>query len=155
VALLDELDRAAARFSDVAIVKRWCDPTAHWANTSYRFSLDPKWNNNLLTLCIQYNLMPYTRQKLFPGVLLSPSGRPSLAFAMTSPGSNSSSANLFDKGRISCNAPQLKVVKLPLDRRGSKRDRGKQGDLGSLPRLPVHTRNHLGISILQTGQELV
>src|SRR5690242_21189788 len=42
VALLDELDRAAAHFRDVAIVKRRCDSTAHWVNTGYRFGLDPK-----------------------------------------------------------------------------------------------------------------
>ena len=115
VALLDELDRAAAHFRDVAIVKRQCDPTAHWVNTGYRFGLDPKWNNNLLTLCIQYNLIPYARQKLFPGVPLSRSGRPLLAFAMTSP-NYYTSTNWYNKERISYNAPQLEMVKLLLDR---------------------------------------
>ena len=115
VALLDELDRAAAHFRDVAIVKRQCDPTAHWVNTGYRFGLDPKWNNNLPTLCIQYNLIPYARQKLFPGVPLSRFGWPLLAFAMTSPNYNSNT-NLYGTERISYNTPQLKMVKLLLDR---------------------------------------
>lgn len=115
VALLDELDRAAAHFRDVAIVKRRCDPTAHWVNTGYRFGLDPKWNNTLLTLWTQYNLIPYARQKLFPGVPLSRSGRPLLAFAMTSPSSNSST-NMYGEERVSYNAPQLTMVKLLLDR---------------------------------------
>ena len=115
VALLDELDRAAAHFRDVAIVKRRCGPTAHWVNTGYRLGLDPKWNNNLLTLCIQYNLIPYVRQKLFHGVPLGRSGRPLLAFAMTSPSSNTST-NSYNKEKISYDAPQLKMVKLLLDR---------------------------------------
>jgi hypothetical protein len=85
VALLDELNRAAAHFRDAAIVKRRCDPTAHWMNTGYRFGLDPKWNNNLLTLCIRYNLIPYACQKLFPGVPLSRSGGPLLAFCDDKP----------------------------------------------------------------------
>ena len=53
VTLLDELDQAARHFRHVAIVKRRCDPTAHWANSGYRFGLQPEWENDLLTLYIQ------------------------------------------------------------------------------------------------------
>ncbi|MCJ1344280.1 hypothetical protein MMC31_002483 [Peltigera leucophlebia] len=115
VALLDELNRAAAYFKDVAIVKRRCDPTAHWVNTGYRFGWSPEWNNDFLTLCIQYNLVPYVRQKLFAGVPLGRAGKPLLAFAMTSPTYNIST-NRYEKERNLYNAPQLKMVNLLLDR---------------------------------------
>lgn len=115
VALLDELNRAAARFRDVAIVKRRCDRTAHWVNTGYRFGMSPEWNNDFLTLCIQYNLVPYVRQKLFAGVPLGRAGRPLLAFAMTSPTCNISN-NRYEREKNLYNAPQLEMVNLLLDR---------------------------------------
>lgn len=115
VALLDELDRAAAHFRNAAIVSRRCDSTAHWVNTGYRFGLDPKWNNDFLTLCIQYNLISYVRQKISPSVSLSRAGRPLLAFAMTSFSSNSS-IDLYDKEGTLYKAPQLQMVKYLLDR---------------------------------------
>ena len=114
VALLDELDRAATHFRDLTIVKRRCDPTAHWVNTGYRFGLDPKWDNNLLTLCIQCNIVPYVRQKVFSGVLLHCPGRPLLAFAMTKP--NFDTSPIWDiGGGFSYHAPQLEMLKLLLD----------------------------------------
>ena len=117
VALLDELDLAAAHFRDVAIVKRGCDPTAHWVNTGYRFGLDPLWNNDLLTLCIQHNLISYTRQKLYPGAPLSRPGKPLLAFAMTRPGFNREGwLQSNDRRMIPYTLPHLEMVELLLDR---------------------------------------
>ena len=115
VALLDELNRAAACFRDVAIVKRRCDPKAHWVNTGYRFGRSPEWNNDFLTLCIQYNLVPYVRQKILAGVPLGREGRPLLAFAMTSPTYNISTSG-YEKETSLYNAPQLEMVNLLLNR---------------------------------------
>ncbi|PGH08986.1 hypothetical protein GX51_01043 [Blastomyces parvus] len=83
VCLLDELNRAAAHFREAAIVKRRCDPTAHWVNTGYRFGFEPAWNNDFITLCVQYELIPYLEQKLPPGTSLHRPGKPLLAFALT------------------------------------------------------------------------
>lgn len=115
VALLDELDRAAAHFRNVAIVTRRCDSTVHWVNTGHRFGLSAEWNNNFLTLCIQYGLVSHVRQKLFAGVPLGRSGRPLLAFAFLKPPCNTST-KYKDIAENLYNAPQVEMVKFLLDR---------------------------------------
>ena len=124
VSLLDELDQAAGHFRHIAIVKRRCNPNAHWTNTGYRFGLEPEWENDLLSLCVQRNLMPYVKKKLNPAVSLHRSGRPLLAFAMTNLESESGAlVCTWEKpsrqsARIPYNAPKMEMVKFLLDRGG-------------------------------------
>jgi hypothetical protein len=111
VALLDELDRAAAHFRQMAIVKRRCKPSAHWVNTGYRYGLDPQWDSDFLTLCIQQDLRIYVREKLVSRLSLHRSGRPLLAFAMTRPAQltfNQYSALEYDD-------PKVEMVRLLLE----------------------------------------
>ncbi|PGH13251.1 hypothetical protein AJ79_03810 [Helicocarpus griseus UAMH5409] len=117
VDLVDEMDRAAAYFRDAAIYKRRCDPTAHWVNTGYRFGFEPRWNNDILSLCIQHELIPYVDYKLSSGVPLNRTGRPLLAFAMTS----FREYNRAAEG-IPYLEPRVNMVKIMLDRGATPND---------------------------------
>lgn len=143
-ALLDEMDRGAADFRAVAIVKRRCDPMAHWTNTGYRFGLDPKWNNDLLTLCVQVNLMPYVRQKLTKGLPLNRSGRPLLAFAMTAIASVSNDfttceQRLFDSGGLSYNMVHVPMVTYLLEKGADPNDLDQGNSIWSRYLVSMHT----------------
>lgn len=83
ISLLDEMDRVAAHFRKIAIIKNRCKPEAHWVNTGYRFGFEPAWNNDFLTLCIQHNLISYVDHKLRGKPSLTRTGRPFLSFAIT------------------------------------------------------------------------
>ncbi|KAL2822236.1 hypothetical protein BDW59DRAFT_149607 [Aspergillus cavernicola] len=125
VDLLEEMDRAAAEFRKIAIVKRRCPPEAHWVNTAYRFGFEPAWNNNLLTLCIRHNLTTYVAEKLRPGFSLSRSGRPLLALAMMEPHVREPGQHDPRDG-IRYIAPRVNMVKLILDRGASPNDLDEQ-----------------------------
>ena len=114
VALLDELDRAAAQFRQGAITKRRCKPTAHWVNTGYRYGLEPEWNSDLLTLCILQDLNVYVRKKLASGFPIHRSGRPLLAFAMTRRVSINFNIHA-PKSKIEYEDPKVDMVKLLLE----------------------------------------
>jgi hypothetical protein len=42
------MDRVAAHFRKIAIVKIRCKLEAHRVNTGYRFGFEPEWNNDSL-----------------------------------------------------------------------------------------------------------
>ncbi|ODH49869.1 hypothetical protein GX48_03958 [Paracoccidioides brasiliensis] len=119
--LLDEMDRAAAHFREAAIVKRRCDPAAHWVNTGYRFGFEPQWNNDFISLCVQYGLISYIEQKLSSGVSLTRAGKPFLAFAMTSTkGTGGTSSGQL--GGIHYLEPRVKMVQFLLERGSTPSD---------------------------------
>lgn len=83
-AIVEELDKAAGHFKEMAIMKRRCDPAAHWTNTGYKFGLSPDWNSDLLTLSIQFDLVKFVRHRVERhGVQLGRPGKPLLALALT------------------------------------------------------------------------
>ncbi|KAK2807427.1 hypothetical protein FQN51_003254 [Onygenales sp. PD_10] len=112
--LLDEMDRAAGIFRTSAIVKRRCPDAVHWVNTGYRFGFDPAWNNDFITLCVQYDLVSYIKQKPSLGSQMQRPGKPLLAFAMTAFRTDKEGdRNSWEK--FDYMAPRVKMVRFLLE----------------------------------------
>ncbi|OJJ05862.1 hypothetical protein ASPVEDRAFT_45324 [Aspergillus versicolor CBS 583.65] len=134
VDLLEEMDRAARVFRQLAIVKRRCPQDAHWVNTGYRFGFEPAWNNSLLTLCIRHGLMTYVSQRLDVGER-NRSGRPLLAFAMMVP----RTTEPVTEDMIAYTVPRVDMVKLILSRGASPNDLDEQQTIWARTLISIYT----------------
>ena len=110
--LLQEMDRAAAIFRREGIVKRQCAKDSHWVNTGYRFGFEIAWNNDLITLAIQCNLVAPVQQLLLRQTSLDRVGKPLLAFALIRPPETLDT--VYIRNSKSYNSPQVEMVKLLL-----------------------------------------